>query len=237
MTTMLNQITDEGAAHLMEFYEGLLAQNKNSLTHYEAHFTLGLIAWRANNLLLCQQHLHEAADNMMEYLGSLKPAADSARTPHRVALPFFVIFNFGSDTTKKALADIERASFFYPESERYESLAQLLDLLRYYFGGKPLNSDSLEVLLTKSSDPNADLFYRPWVTTMAQGLRAVGDKNPVMVEKCINYLLQLHEHLATEGGWEKLVEGLLSFWALTLINVAKKEGVSVQYNSPYVPGD
>lgn len=238
MTTMLNQISDEGATHLIEFYEGLLAQNKNPLTHYEAHFTLGLIAWRENNLPLCQQHLHDAADYMTEYLGSVQPAAsESVRTPHRVALPFFVIFNFGSDATKKALANIDRASFFCPESERYESLAQLLELLRYYFAGEQLNSDSLEVLLANSGDPNTDLFYRPWVTTMAQGLRAILDKNRIMVEKCVNYLLQLHGHLASEGGWEKLVEGLLSFWALTLINVAKREGLLVQCNSPYVPDD
>jgi hypothetical protein len=48
-------------------------------------------------------------------------------------------------------------------------------------------------------------------------------------------LIELHKVKATQGDWRKRVEGLLSFWAMTLHKVAAHEGMDLGVASPYFP--
>jgi hypothetical protein len=236
MTHALNEITGQGAAHLAEFYQQILSETEQPLSKYEANFNLGLLAWRAGDMKMLCQYLGEAAKQaigIIEQRDSLNLQAE--RIPHSVALPFLVVFNFGTKDDLQRLANIKRNQIIQPENKRYKSLADLLDVLRGYSHGSLLASEKLEVILKDNEHPETDNFYKPWVAALTKGLQGIAENNEILVEKSMRYLLQLHEQLAREGGWQKLAEGLLSFWALSLQTVAKQENIKLQIESPYVP--
>lgn len=232
----LNLITDEGAEHLAKYYEEVLTKENSPLDSYEAHFNLGLIAWRAGNVDQLKVHMKEAAQQVIAIVNQRNAEDTTAtRIPHSVALPFLVVMNFGDQKQKQSLAELKRNQFFQPENSRYKPLADLLDILRNYFAGKTLSDSDFDAVLFANENVDSDTFYRSFVGTLSLGLQAISRKNVVLAEKSVNYLLQQHEQLAFEGGWEKLAEGLLSFWALTLYNIAEKEGVKLGIISPYFP--
>jgi hypothetical protein len=236
MTFALNEITNQGADHLAEFYHQILSETEQPLSKYEANFNLGLLAWRAGDMKMLRQYLGEAAKQAIDIIEQRdRLNLQAERVPHSVALPFLVAFNFATNDDLQRLANIRRNQIIQPENMRYKSLADLLEVLRDYFHGSLLSSEKLEAIQTDNEHPETDNFYKPWVSALTKGLQGTAEKNEILVEKSMLYLLQLHEQLAREGGWQRLAEGLLSFWALSLQKVAKKENLKLKIESPYVP--
>ncbi len=232
----LNDINDEGAAELSAFYEKLLTETKNSLTAYEAHFNIGMVAWRSGNGYQCREHLHIAACQFVAHLKTLGlPQSGEPRSIHSVALPFLVIFNFGGRDMHQALASIDHRCYSHPDTIEYRALSEMLELLRQYFAGRSFGAETLNRIIEINQHESSAAFYRPCLSSMAHGMLAILEQNDILLEKCLNHLLQLHEHLAHEGGWQRLAEGLMSLWTLTLKTIATREGVACSFNSAYVP--
>lgn len=233
----LNLITDEGAQQLADYYQkSLQDKNNQAIDRYEAYFALGLLAWRANDQKSLSAFLKSAAVEVVAIVDARDVANVKAeRIPHSVALPFLVVINFSDESTIKKLAEVKRKQWFQPETDNYKPLADLLDILRHYFAGVPLDERALQALVQLNKYPGTDLFYKPLVASLSKGLLAIVQNNVAEAQVQLNALLDQHDNLAFEGAWKKLVEGLLSFWALTLSAVAKKEGVELGIISPYFP--
>lgn len=231
----LNLISDEGAENLERFYREVLLENIQPLDRYEAYFTLGLLAWRgkksseAYSLLNCAAH---EAVQIIEMRDSNNIAA--VRVPDSVAIPFLVITNFGDSALLKRAANISRQQWFQPETYEYKPLADLLDIIRQYAASGILDKEKLESLIVQNQLPDIDVFYRPWVASTAQGLLAIANKNSGSAQHHLQALLLQHEDMAFGGGWQNLVEGLMSFWALTLFNIAKKENINLSVELFYI---
>lgn len=231
----LNLMTDDGAQNLKRFYQESLLENTQPIDRYEAYFTLGLLAWRSGksgetySLLNCAAgeaiYIIEARDN--------KNIA-AVRIPHSVAIPFLVVINFGDQALINRAAKIPRSQWFQPESLQYKPLADLLDILRHYSACEKLDRAKLELLLQQNQDPAADNFYKPWIASLAQGLLAIAANNSEFAKTHLQELLLLHEDMAFEGGWGNLAEGLMSFWALTLFNIGKKENINLSVEMFYL---
>ena len=56
----------------------------------------------------------------------------------------------------------------------------------------------------------------------------------VVAKELMEDALEQHEDMAFDGAWKNLAEGLLSFWALTLVKIANSEGVLLKVSSPYL---
>lgn len=232
---MLNEISDDAATQLTTFYQKLLTETQHPLSGYEAHFNIGLMAWRSGDVKSCRHQLQNAAECMVHHLQKIaQPKAGEQRSSASMAIPFLIVFNFGEQATINQLCAIDKNHFAFSEPHAFHVLADTLDLLRHYFSGQALHQIALNRLLTESKADDTDPFYRSCLTTLLHGLLAVLERNDVMVEKCVQHLLQLHEYLAREGGWQRLAEGVLALWAMTLVNIAKREGLTLQIDSPYL---
>lgn len=232
----LNEITDEGATSLVGFYQCVLKEDILPQDRFEAFFNLGLIAWRAGDLIAMNQQLGLAAEEAVLSLERCDVHdAIIVRTPHIVAIPMLIVMSFGNMSQLQRLAKIKRQQFFQPENRRYQSLADLLDMLRLYFAGEPLRNDKLNAIERANEQPGTDLFYEPMVGNLVLGIQSIIGKNTILAERCFLYLVKLHARLAKGGEWGKLAEGLMALWALTLVCVAKKEQVVLNCASEYVP--
>lgn len=233
----LNLITNEGAQNLSQYYRNSLTDPENqNIDFYEAYFTLGLLAWREGDSEQLKNYLALAAKEVVFIVEARDVKnLEAERMPDSVALPFLMVMNFGDAITIKKLAALSRQRWFQPETDEYRPLADLLDILRDYFSGISINLEQLKILVKLNNYPGTNLFYRPWIEALAQGLLAVVQKDKASAEKCLYKLLELHEDMALEGAWKNLAEGLLSFWALTLHRVAESEGVILDIKSPYFP--
>jgi len=231
----LNLMTDEGAQNLQRFYQESLLENMQPIDRYEAYFTLGLLAWRSGNAVETHALLKCAAIEALHIIESRDSKNLTAvRVPHSVALPFLVIINFADQALINSAAKIPRQQWFQPESLEYKPLADLLDIIRNYAAGELLDVAKLELLIQQNQAPGVDLFYKPWIAALAQGLVAVANRDLHSAQKHLTELLLLHEDLAFEGAWKNLVEGLMSFWALTLFNIAKKENMNLNVELFYI---
>ncbi len=232
----LNLISDEGAENLQHYYQkSLTDKNNQAIDRYEAHFTLGLLAWRAGNVAEVNSLLSAAANEAVEII-ALRDVNNitAERIPHSVAMPFLVVINFGSDACVQRLTKLSRSQWFQPETDEYKPLADLLDLLRNYALDKKLNAEQLQALVKSNNYPGVDLFYKPWISALSQGLLAVAQKDSTTAQKFLQKLLAQHEDMAFDGAWKNLAEGFLSLWAMTLVKIAKNETILLKVSSPYL---
>ncbi|HWV14420.1 MAG TPA: hypothetical protein VN030_03230 [Cellvibrio sp.] len=231
----LNLISDEGGENLQRFYQEALLENVQPLDRYEAYFTLGLLAWRAGKPVETYSLLNCAALEAVQIIEMRDTRNIAAvRVPDSVTIPFLVVINFGDSALFKRAASISRQQWFQPEAHEYKPLADLLDILRQHAVGVALPGEKLERLIAQNQLPGVDAFYQPWVANMAQGLLAVARKDNRTVQQYLQALLLQHEDMAFEGGWQNLVEGLMSFWATSLFMIAKKENISLDVEMFYI---
>lgn len=231
----LNLMTDEGAQNLQRFYQEALLENTQPIDRYEAYFTLGLLAWRSGKSGEAYSLLNCAAGEAIDIIEARDSKNTTAvRIPHTVLLPFLVVINFGDQALLHRAAKIPRGQWFQPESLEYKPLADLLDIIRRYSAEEKLDAAKLELLLQQNQDVEADSFYRPWISSLAQGLLAIANNDRELATQHLRELLLLHEDMAFGGGWENLVEGLMSLWAQTLFHIGQQENINLNVELFYI---
>ena len=219
-----NQITDEGAAQLASFYTSQLASAQHPLTRYEAHVQLGLVAWRGGRVDELRHQLRAAAGEWLRLAEAAGPGMRPQSTALASTMPVLLVALFGDQAHRERLARLP-ATLFTPDDTN-PSTSRALGELVAYFAGRELDANAWGAIA--SAERDADPVCGGIVAKLATGARAVAARNEILASRSLDAMVQDHAWLAHEGGWAKLAEGLLSFWALALAQLARAEGLELE---------
>lgn len=239
MSARLNQIGDEAADDMREFYQRHLELDVQGSARYEAHLYLGLLAWRSGRQSAMDEvrnHLGLAAKTVATMLSKRADVeASEVRRPFEFMFPLFVVFIFGDRESRKKLSELSRTQWVSEGQDEYQSFIELMDLLRQNSLDLDFTRSSIDTVVKTNDTGITHPFYRPWIDAMCVGLYAILEEDCTGLELACKQLLELHEEEAWEGDWKLRLEGLIAFWPLSLIVIAKKYGLKPKVESDYLP--
>jgi hypothetical protein len=235
---MLNQIGDEAAADMLEFYRSLLGSELKESGSYEAHFSIALLLWRGQGNAAAaeiREHFQQAA-TVAAHLYSTR-----AHKPHHTdglfefMFPLFVIYIFGGREDRRLISRLQRSQWAPEGEDQYESLIALFELLYIHAETRNLAPEQILAVLQKNKKPVTHPFYREWIDAVCHGLLAIGARDSTALAIQAKTLLGFSEEESYDGAWCRLVEGLMAFWPLVLKVTAETHGVAFSLVSPYLP--
>lgn len=228
----LNKIDDDAASELEKYYQKWIEEKVRGSEEYEAHLTLGLLAWRSANTKLMEDHLARAASVAVNIYTQRAP--QGKREPDRFVMPLMLTLLFGDTAMKQRVAEIPRQHWFTPETLEFKPLADLIDLLRHGLPEGDAN-EHIKKITDQNNCPGVNLFYRPWIKAMCSGLLAVSSQEIKSLQSALDELVELHADEAWEGDWQYRVDGLIATWASVLYKLSLEAGLKPDFSSEYVP--
>jgi hypothetical protein len=234
MTFKFNLITDEGALGLHAYYQPFIDQNANGQDRYEAEAALGFLAWRNGDYEKMVDHFKSAALFVVDLLSQFNRLGAERKITQFVT-PLLLAILFSTDEKRQQLNSIPQSSWFFPETSDFLPLAEYIQLINRIFISKTIDPVEVEKLIALNKSSGASQFYRPWIQFSCYALIMIEAGDTKNVEYQLNELLSLHERETEEGAWRKLVDGIVSLWALVIVEIADIFSLKIDYESPYIP--
>lgn len=233
-TFKFNMISDEGAKGLEDYYQELINKNAQGHFRYEAEMSMAFLSWRKGDAESTKGFFCSAASEVVEQLSSFTHFG----TPRVIAefeTPLLIVNVFGSDAERKKLSSVRRDAWFYPVTDEFIAVADLLVLINKILISDRINLTDIHSVTEKNQSRLANKFYQPWIDSICAALEGVVEKNKEKVETKINEILALHERETDDGAWKKRVEAMISLWACAIYKIAINNSLEVNVNSPYLP--
>lgn len=231
-----NRIGDAAAADMLQFYREQLDNDVQGSARYEAHLYLGLLAWRAGNQPVMEEHLPTAANLATErFVERSEEQPGQSISPFEFMIPAFLTFTFGSQQDREALTRVRRSSWAGRDDDEFASVTELLDLVTRSAAAREFDKADVEKLARVNDSEKTHRFYQPWIAAFAEALYAIIDGDRERLEQACATLGALHREEALEGDWQLHLESVMDFWTSTLLVTAKSHGLEPTIDSPYVP--
>ena len=235
---MLNNITDEASAELIQFYRQQLEAGVKGSGEYEAHLSLGLLYWRDNGGEgndSTNYHLTEGARCAADLYQKRKDNRDTrGNNLFEFMIPLFIVLIAGDEKSRRVMAGIDRVYWASEQPAEFESMILFFDLLRRHLIKVHYPDVEVNEVLAANNTPETHPFYKPWIEMFCTGVLAVNAGENGRVAFACQSLVELHRKEALTGDWQLRVEGLLSFWASGLLKIANSSGINIDAAENYL---
>jgi hypothetical protein len=141
---------------------------------------------------------------------------------------------FGSAEQRAALSG-SALELCVQDSERTSVSARTTLLWHELLGTGVLAERAALSALTDCEAENADRWDRQWIHGILRTLLGIARRSAEELNAGLDEVLAFHRYLATRGGWELQIDGILSWAALGLMRLALEAGLPITVDSGFAP--